>query len=417
MNAPHRRGACPGLSAPMATGDGLLVRFLPTDGIELDAFIALCAAAREHGNGTIEVTARGSLQVRGLSARSAPAFAHAVAALKIAAADGASVITDPLPDDPDVLVDTPGLAAMLRRAIGDAHLTLAPKISVLVDGGGRLHLDALAADVRLRAVGSRETPRFHVSVGGDATSATPLGLVSARKAAEIVILLLGVIASEGANMRAADVLRRCGTESFYAALDEDLERAPALSPRPPAEMIGRHPLRDGSIALGVALSFGHAHADVISRLAHFAAAHGARCVRLAPGRSLLLLGLTHGTATALADEAERGGFIVRGDDPRRRIIACPGKPACASGLIAARALASELARHLTPLRETVHISGCPKGCAHPAPAALTVVGSERGCGIIRDGSARDAPQRYVDCADMISEVVRIAGESREILRA
>jgi len=108
---------------------------------------------------------------------------------------------------------------------------------------------------------------------------------------------------------------------------------------------------------------------------------------------------------------------VRGDDPRRRIIACPGKPACASGLIAARALASELARHLTPLRETVHISGCPKGCAHPAPAALTVVGSERGCGIIRDGSARDAPQRYVDCADMISEVVRIAGESREILRA
>ena len=78
MNAPHRRGACPGLSAPMATGDGLLVRFLPADGIALDAAVALCAAARTHGNGTIEITARGSLQVRGLSARSAPAFACAV---------------------------------------------------------------------------------------------------------------------------------------------------------------------------------------------------------------------------------------------------------------------------------------------------------------------------------------------------
>jgi precorrin-3B synthase len=418
MNAPHRRGACPGLSAPMATGDGLLVRFLPTDGIALDAFIALCAAAREHGNGTIEVTARGSLQVRGLSARSAPAFARAVAALEIAAADGVSVITDPLPDDPDVLVDTLAVATTLRRVIGDAHLKLAPKISVLVDGGGRLHLDALAADVRLRAVGSREAPRVHISVGGDAASATPLGSVSPRKAAEIVVLLLGVIASEGANMRAADVLRHCGTESFYAALDEDLERAPALPPRPPAEVIGRHPLRDGSIALGIALSFGHAHANALSRLAHFAAAHGPRRVRLAPGRALLLLGLTHGAGTALADEAEREGFIVRGDDPRRRIIACPGKPACASGLIAARELASELARHLPPpSRETVHISGCAKGCAHSAPAALTVVGSERGCGIIRHGSARDAPQRYVDCADMISEVVRIAGESREALHA
>jgi precorrin-3B synthase len=131
----------------------------------------------------------------------------------------------------------------------------------------------------------------------------------------------------------------------------------------------------------------------------------------------LLLGLTHGTATALADEAERQGLIVRADDPRRRIVACPGKPACASGLIAARALASELARHLPRPQETVHISGCAKGCAHPAPAALTVVGSERGCGIIRHGSARDVPQRYVDCADMISEVVHIAGESRETLHA
>ena len=401
----------------MATGDGLLVRFLPTDGIELDAFIALCAAAREHGNGIIEVTARGSLQVRGLSTRSASAFARAVSALEIAAADGVSVITDPLPDDPDVLVDAGGVAATLRRAIGDAHLTLAPKISVLVDGGGRLHLDALAADVRLRAVGSREVPRFHVSVGGDAASATPLGSVSPRKAAEIVVLLLGVIASQGANMRAADVLRRCGTESFHAALDADLERTPALPPRPPAEVIGRHSLRDGSIALGVALSFGHAHADALSRLARFAAAHGARCVRLALGRALLLLGLTHGAVRALAGEAEREGFIVGADDPRRRIIACPGKPACASGLIAARALASELARHLPPLRDTVHISGCAKGCAHPAAAALTVVGSERGCGIIQNGSARDVPQRYVPCGDMISEGVRIAGESREALHA
>ena len=74
MNAPLRRGACPGLSAPMPTGDGLLVRFVPADAMPLDAFIALCAAARAHGNGIVEVTARGSLQVRGLT----PAFGAAV---------------------------------------------------------------------------------------------------------------------------------------------------------------------------------------------------------------------------------------------------------------------------------------------------------------------------------------------------
>jgi precorrin-3B synthase len=414
MNA--RRGACPGLSAPMATGDGLLVRFLPADRIVLDAFIALCAAARRHGNGTIEITARGSLQVRGLSARSAPVFELAVAALDIAAAaDGVSVISDPLADDPHVLVDTISLAAMLRRAIADARLALAPKVSVLIDGGGRLHLDALAADLRLRAIGSAQAPRLHISLGGDAASATSLGSISPRKAAEVVVLLLGVIASQGSNARAADILRRRGSSTFCAVLGDDVERAPALPPRPPAEVIGRHPLRDGNIAVGVTLVFGHAHADALAQLAQFAAVHGVRSVRLAPGRALLLLGATHGTAAALEAEAEQLGFIVRAHDPRRRIIACPGKPACASGLIAARALASEIARHLPPSRETIHISGCAKGCAHPAPAALTVVGTERGCGIIHHGSARAAPHRHVDCADIVSEVVRIAGGSPEAI--
>ena len=59
------RGACPGLSAPMPTGDGLLVRLLPIGTISLDAFTVLGAAARAHGNGVIEITARGSIQSAG----------------------------------------------------------------------------------------------------------------------------------------------------------------------------------------------------------------------------------------------------------------------------------------------------------------------------------------------------------------
>ena len=66
MSTFDRRGACPGLSAPMPTGDGLLVRLMPTDSVVVADLLALCAAARRDGNGTIEITARGSLQVRGL---------------------------------------------------------------------------------------------------------------------------------------------------------------------------------------------------------------------------------------------------------------------------------------------------------------------------------------------------------------
>src|SRR5262244_2640910 len=92
MSAPRFRGICPGLSVPMPTGDGLLVRLRPTAPVPLDAMVGFCEAARQHGNGTIEVSARGSLQVRGLTPRSASLFASAVTELGIAVHEGIAVI-------------------------------------------------------------------------------------------------------------------------------------------------------------------------------------------------------------------------------------------------------------------------------------------------------------------------------------
>jgi len=407
MNAPHRRNACPGLSTPMPTGDGLLVRLMPTERVALDAFAALCKAARHHGNGTIEVTARGSLQVRGLTPRSAPLFADDIAALQIAA-DGVPVIANPLAAD-DEKVD--GLAAALRRAIADARMKLAPKVSLTVDSGGALHLDAVTADIRLRAIETEEGPQIHIALGGDAFTATPLGSTAPDTAADVVVLLLHVIATHSGG-RAADILRGEGIDVFRAAVGNRLHPAPRLPARLPAEPVGRYALRDGSLALGVALAFGHAEADTLSELAHVAVAHGARWVRPAPGRALLFGGLSDAAADAVADVASRLAFVVRADDPRRRIAACPGAPACASGLIPARALAAEIARQLQPSRDgiSIHVSGCAKGCAHPAPCALTIVGTAQGCGVVRHGAARATPHDHVNPTDLVDEIARMAVE-------
>ena len=48
-------------------------------------------------------------------------------------------------------------------------------------------------------------------------------------------------------------------------------------------------------------------------------------------------------AEALATEAERAGFCVRGDDPLTRVVACSGAPACSSAHGDTRTLARELA--------------------------------------------------------------------------
>src|SRR6516162_2067259 len=118
-----RRGLCPGLSTPMPTGDGLLARLMPTGTILLDAFQALCDAAREHGNGIVEITARGSIQVRGLSAASAVRFAEAVAKLNIAASDTIPVLSNPLAGlDAEEILDASEIAASLRNALAKTPL-------------------------------------------------------------------------------------------------------------------------------------------------------------------------------------------------------------------------------------------------------------------------------------------------------
>ena len=175
MTSPVARGACPRLSEPMQTGDGLLARMVTAGPIPLDQFARLCAAAREHGNGIMEISARGSLQVRGLTPLSAPLFAEAVASLGIELCEGVPVIASPLTGDSAALIDADALAARLRRAIAERNLILAPKVSVVVDAGGRLHLDSLTADIRLRAVNTATGSMLHIALAGDAASAIPLG--------------------------------------------------------------------------------------------------------------------------------------------------------------------------------------------------------------------------------------------------
>jgi len=422
MNAPLRRGACPGLSAPMPTGDGLLVRMLPIGTVPLTAFGKLCAAALEHGNGIVEITARGSIQVRGLNAASAPRFAAAVAALGIAAQDGVPVLTNALTGlDREEIFDAGALAADLRGALarGGLGARLAPKISVAVDGGGALNLDAVSADVRLRAQSINGGVALGVSVGGDGASATRLGVVAPANAVEAVFRLLAVIAERGRDARARDIVATEGIEPFRSAMGESGD--PTLDSRlrgnERREAIGLHTLRDGSLACGVGLPFGHADAASLRELANAAGAAGSSGMRAANARVLIAIAVAPGKAQAFVAAAERLGFIVRADDPRRKVVACAGAPVCASAHIAARAMAPGIAAAAAEMLDgarTIHLSGCAKGCAHPAPAALTVVGTSEGCALIARGTARNTPFAVVAADQLPTALADALREHRHV---
>jgi len=177
--------------------------------------------------------------------------------------------------------------------------------------------------------------------------------------------------------------------------------------------IGTHRLRDGSFACGVGLAFGHADASSLQELAQAAVAAGAIGFRTAPNRALIAIGLTEETMPAFAAAAERLGFIVRAGDPRRRVIACAGAPVCASGHVASRSLAplvAETAARCFDETVTIHVSGCAKGCARSASASLTIVGTEDGCALIANGSARDKPCTVVPADELPAAIARFAHE-------
>ena len=299
--------------------------------------------------------------------------------MRIEASDGIPVLTDPLS------------AAAMRSPLRFAPRSpqrpcatrLSAKVSVTVD------LD-LAADIALR---SFDDGAIHISL-----ASSPLGAVPRNDASACVQRLLQTLVAIAHGSRMRDVLDRGGIDEFKSAIADCLIDRPPPVRRPAVELIGVH-----DPALGIGLPFGHSDAAILIRLVDAARQAGATDVRPAPGRVLLLVGLSSASAATVAAEAKALGFIVDPADPRRRIVACAGAPICGSGEIPARALAPLLTHAAENVRDgIIHLSGCIKGCAHPGPAPVVVIGRAGQCDIVIDGRPSGSvtpdalPQRLVE---------------------
>ena len=80
---------------------------------------------------------------------------------------------------------------------------------------------------------------------------------------------------------------------------------------------------------------------------------------------------------------------------------------------------AEIARDVPLVGEglALHVSGCAKGCAHPSPAPLTIVGTERGCGVIANDTARVTPSTYLDESQLIAMLRGEPSQKREAVHA
>lgn len=411
-----RRGWCPGLARPMRTGDGLLVRLHPANGVLTGAQLrGVAAGARSAGNGLVDVTTRGNLQIRGVQPALHPGLVAMLAEVQLGDArppgglrpEGPQRLTLAAPLaglDPAARLDAFALAAAIEVAAVDLA-GLHPKLLVVVEDGGRAGLGEVEADLRL-APGVAGRPILALAGGptgiivDDPVAAigrllTRLAALGPRRLRDLAsderaALVAGIPKPDCAAPRHPSK-RRVTTE--MAGTSPSMTASGRNAASPPGDRVGiapgLHDLGPGGIALVAELPFGRGDAALLDAVAGWAEASGNGTVRLTSGRGLVLPHLHE--PEAVREAARRHGLIVAPGDPRRAVAACPGAPACASGHAPVQADAARLAAVIEPgLR--LHVSGCAKGCAHPGPAALTLVAlAEGGYGLIPGGTARDVP--------------------------
>ncbi len=358
------RGWCPSLQAPMPAADGLLVRVRPrlqrlTAG---DARL-IAAAARQFGNGTIELTNRGNLQLRGFSAASAAGCAAMIGHLDQAERRPGLLCAPLLGLDPAGHRDAEALAWRLSEVLAAMPALSGPaeKFFVALDDGGLIGLGDPAADIAIRADGDA----WLLQRDGDAAPV--------RVATSAVPDRVGVWLDE---WRAAGVARM-----------RDRFATTARPARGSDPGVGTEAPRTGYVAavgaFGVGVAFGAMDAARLERLADEAARYGDGGLRLSARRVVWLTGVSPESAPELAYNS--APTIDPGD---WAASACIGQVGCAAASTDTRADAAALARF-----GMMHVSGCAKGCAHPGAASVTLVGVNGLYDVVRNGRAWDAPVR------------------------
>ncbi|MGN8000085.1 cobalamin biosynthesis protein CobG [Sphingomonas sp. 22176] len=342
MSGSQVRGWCPDAWRPMAAGDGLLVRVKPRLArLTRAQLLGLCEVALAHGNGLIDLTSRGNLQIRGVTEAGWRTLVERLIALDLVDADPEAEKRRNVLVAPDWQAgdDTHRIAVDLLAAL-DAVPVLPGKMGFVVDAGPRPLLSDAPGDFRIERDGAGglilradgRTNGAFVAVGDEA--------------AALVRLAHWFVETGGAA--SGRMVRHAAPLPSWAA--EHIAPAAPVGPIAP----GRHPL-----GTALAVPFGQLDAAALAG----AAVGAVTGIRITPWRTILAEGVGLQATGLIGDPA----------DPLLRADACVGAPACPQASVETRTLARALAP-LVPGR--LHVSGCAKGCARAQAAEVVVTGRD-----------------------------------------
>jgi precorrin-3B synthase len=256
-----------------------------------------------------------------------------------------------------------------------------------------LPLEDVEADIRFEALHDGTLAVFLAGADVLAAQCAPaeVGDVAARLGRAFLALASG---GEAAPRRMRALVERTGASVVFA--EAHCETKPSVRSQRRAvlrEILGVRAF-GAAVVVGAAAPFGEIDAVRFEALIERTRALGASGLRLTPWRAFLLADLDRRGAKSFVDSMTELGFILDAEDLRLRIAACPGAPACMQGHRSVRYDATRWAAVL-PKGDGVilHVSGCAKGCARPAPTAATLTATATGYDLILGARAGDPPVR------------------------
>jgi len=347
--------ACPGALQVHQAADGPLVRVrLPGGMITAAQLAVLSGVSSGYGSGTLELTARGNVQVRGITDVTAVADAIAGAGLLPSATHerARNIVTSPLSG-------RVGGRADVRAWVGelDAAMCAEPR---LADLGGRFwfSLDDGRADVS----GLGADVGVHVLDDG-------LALVLAGRDTGVRLSVDDFVPTlTGLALRFLDVRGKAWRVAELADVGVLLPgAAPAgrsfpVVTRPPVGWINQD---DGRVTLGAAVPLGVLPARVAEHLAVI----GAPLV-VTPWRSVLVCDLSEEVADVALRVLAPLGLVFDENSPWLDVSACTGSPGCAHSCADVRADAASSLEEGSPVHR--HFVGCERACGSPRAGEVLV---------------------------------------------
>ncbi|MEZ5797558.1 MAG: hypothetical protein R3D63_08935 [Paracoccaceae bacterium] len=247
------QGWCPGALRPMLSGDGWVVRIRPRAGrLSADQARAIARASSRHGNGLIDLSARGNLQLRGVTEASHRPLIEDLRAHDLIDADATAEAARNLLVTPFADAATEDLAQAFALALADAP-ALPGKFGFVLDTGPAPLMQDIAGDIRLER---DRTGGFVLRCDGLALGAA----VSAQDAAaQAMALAAWFVAAGGVR----DGRGRMAALIATGAVPQG-RLAPSVAPAPAAPAPGPGLVPDGAL---LGFDFGQMTAETLAALA------------------------------------------------------------------------------------------------------------------------------------------------------